>query len=71
MKKKVPFTKEESKIMDLLVKAHNEFVKLESSHPSEITDWVNGIHTLQRLLGHRILRREYPSFYNTNKNFKK
>ncbi len=60
-----PFTKQEKEIMDLLVEAHNKFVKMKKTHPNEITDWINSIHRLQDLLGARVLRRDYPNeFYS-------
>lgn len=62
-----PFTLEEQKISNSIVAAHNEFIKLEPTHPSDIVDWVNAIHTLQRILGGRILRRDYPETFSTFK----
>ncbi len=58
---KRPFTAQEQEIMDLIVKSHNLFVKLERQHPNEITEWVKCIHDLQNILGWRILRRDYPN----------
>lgn len=66
-KKKKPFTKEEQEVMDLLVEAHNKYTELEQTHPSDLPDWVNALHTLQRLLGQRILRRDYPEDFPTHK----
>ena len=65
---KTPFTLEEQKISNSIVAAHNEFVKLEATHPNDITDWVNAIHTLQGILGKRVLRRDYPETFSTIKN---
>ena len=63
-KKKKPFTKVEQEIMDLLVEAHNKFVELKPTHPSDITEWVNGIHRCQKTLMARVVRRDYPNeFY--------
>lgn len=58
-----PFTKQEEKIMQLIVEAHNEFVKLERGHSMEIQEWVSGIHQLQSILSHRCLRRLFPSHF--------
>jgi len=63
MKQKEPFTKEEKEVMNLLVKAHNKFVKIERTHPSEINDWVNAFHTLQSILMNRVVRRDYPETF--------
>jgi hypothetical protein len=58
-----PFTEQESKIMQLIVEAHNEFVNLERGHSMEIQEWVSGIHKLQSILSHRCLRRLFPSHF--------
>lgn len=69
MTKKQPFTKEEKKIMDLIVKAHNLFVELPKNHPDETREWVDGIHRLQITLMNRVVVRDYPdTFYSQNKN---
>jgi len=53
--------------MNLLIKAHNEFLKLKRTHPSELQEWIAGIHQVQNTLIQRILRRDYPQ-YLTSKN---
>lgn len=65
--KKNPFTSEEEKIMDFLIDANNIFVSLDKTHPSEEEDWNTSIHTLQRLMGQRVLRRDYPDYFYSNK----
>lgn len=60
-------TKEEKEILDGIVDVHNKYVKLESTHPSDMPDWVNAIHILQNLIGARILRREHPNIFATYK----
>ena len=62
------FTKEEALIMEKLVDAHNLYVKLESTHPSDIHDWVTSLHNLQNILSMRILQRDYPLLFPTKKN---
>jgi len=64
---KKPFKKKEEKVMNLLIKAHNEFLKLKRTHPSELQEWIAGIHQVQNTLIQRILRRDYPQ-YLTSKN---
>ena len=59
-----PFTEQEQSIMDKLIDAHNEFVKMERTHSSEMIEWVTSLHHLQDLLSSRILRRKYPSIFN-------
>jgi len=61
---KKPFTDKEKKVMDLLVEAHNKFLELEPTHPTEITEWVSNFHKLQDLLGARVLRRDYPETFS-------
>lgn len=58
-----PFTKEEEAIMELIVNAHNKFVELERGHNMEIQEWVTSIHSLQSILSHRCLRREFPEYF--------
>jgi len=64
---KKPFKKKEEKVMNLLIKAHNEFLKLKRTHLSELQEWIAGIHQVQNTLIQRILRRDYPQ-YLTSKN---
>jgi len=65
---KEPYSKEEQEIMDLLVEAHNKFSQLEPTHPSDITEWVFHLHGMQKILGQRVLRRDYPDkFYSIKK----
>jgi len=56
-------TTEEQIIMDYLVEAWNGFVKLEKQHPCENTDFMDGIHKLEAILGMRILRREHSDIF--------
>jgi hypothetical protein len=58
-----PFTEQEAKIMQLIVEAHNEFVKLDRGHSMEMQEWVAGVHQLQSILSHRCLRRLFPSHF--------
>jgi len=61
---KQPFTKEEQEVMDLLVNAHNKFMALNRTHPSEIQDWVIPFHSLQGIIINRVVRRDYPQCFN-------
>ena len=66
---KSPFIEKEKEIMGLLVEAHNKFIELKQTHPSDITEWVDGIHRCQHILQARIVRRDYPDdFYNPLSN---
>lgn len=58
-----PFTPEEDEIMQLLVQAHNKFILLPPSHPNEQQEWATALHRLQDLIGHRVLKRNYPDYF--------
>lgn len=62
---KTPFTKEEQEVMDLIVEAHNKFIKLEQTHLSDQSDWANGIHSCQKVLQSRAFRRLYPDVFSS------
>lgn len=59
--------KKEIKIMNHLVDAWNEFVKLDIQHPDEQRDFADGIHKCQYLLGMRVARKYKPEVFE-NKN---
>lgn len=50
--------------MNLIVKAHNKFLKLKRIHPSELEDWVNSVHRVQDVLNYRVLVRDYPDNFS-------
>ncbi len=56
-------TMDELIISEHLVEAWNGFCKLDKQHPNENTDFMNGIHQLQNILGMRIVRREYSNYW--------
>ncbi len=62
-----PFSKEEEFTMNHLVSAYEEFSKLEQTNPNDIKDFVFHINALQRILGQRVLRRDYPNTFPTYK----
>jgi len=61
---KSPFTIQEKEIMDLLIDAHNKFMKIRPVHSSHIDEWINGIHKCQNVIIGRIVIREYPHIFN-------
>ena len=65
-----PFSKEEEEAMNLLIDAHGKFSQLEQTHPSDITEWLFHLHAMQRILGQRVLRRDYPNIFPTYKTHK-
>lgn len=62
-----PFSVKETQIMQCLVTAYEDFSSLDQTHPNDITDFVFHIHALQRILGQRVLRRDYPNIFPTHK----
>ena len=42
-------TDEESNIMQHIVSAYNQFLKLSPQHPNDLEEFTNGIHDLQKL----------------------
>lgn len=70
MNKENPFTKQEKKISDYLLKAHKEFMKLSQNHPDEMDEWKVSFHRLQCLLIHRIVCRDYPNIFHTTQKIK-
>lgn len=56
---------QERKIMELLCQVHNEFVKLEQTHPNDIKNWVSSVHRMQDIISCRIVRRDYPDDFAT------
>lgn len=53
-------TQLESEVMKHIINAYNAFLKLEWEHPSELSDFVNGIHLMQDVLANRVVRRAFP-----------
>jgi len=58
-------TEQEGRVMDSLVEAWNTFAKIERTHPSELSDFADGIHKCQYQLTMRVMRRDYPDGYPT------
>jgi hypothetical protein len=56
-------TEQEGKVMDALVEAWNQYVKLEKQHPMDKEEFCDGIHKCQHALIIRVLRRDYPEGY--------
>jgi hypothetical protein len=62
-----PFSTNEESTMNHLVSAYEEFSKLEQTNPNDIKDFVFHINALQRILGQRVLRKDYPNTFPTYK----
>ncbi len=60
-------TKQEMIVLNHLVDAFNEFIKLKSQHPDEQRDFADGIHKCQYLLGMRIARKYEPEIFPRKK----
>lgn len=57
------FTDNEKAVLEHLVKAHNEFVKLKVQHPNDVEEWCDKLHDLQRIIMSRIAVRAYPDYF--------
>ncbi len=53
-------TQQEQKVIDKLVEAWNEFIKLAPAHPDDMNDFRYHLHSLQRV----IFSRQTVSNYN-------
>jgi hypothetical protein len=53
----------EEKCLSHLTEAWNEFNLLDPYHPLEKQEFVQALHTLQQLIGMRILNREHPEIF--------
>lgn len=70
--KQHPFDETESLIWSMLKAINDEFVKLETTHPDEMTEWSGAIHQIQSLVILRAFRRNYPgAFVHVEKNGEK
>jgi hypothetical protein len=56
-------TEEELGISKNIVAAWNGFINLKQSHPNDKNEFHQAIHILQKTLGMRVLRRDYPDFW--------
>lgn len=56
-------SKREKKVLDYLVNAFNEFIKLDKQHPDELRDFTDGIHKCQYLIGMRVARKHEPKIF--------
>ena len=48
------------------MECYASFLKLERTHPSELSDFVYAVHLIQGLLCKRVIRRKYPQFWITD-----
>lgn len=53
----------EQAVMDHLVEATNEFARLPRTHPSDMEEFIDGMHRCQQLLAMRIVRRLYAGVW--------
>ncbi|WP_339304371.1 hypothetical protein NST33_18015 [Paenibacillus sp. FSL L8-0435] len=56
-------TDKEFEIANHIVAAWNGFISLKQSHPNDKYEFHQGIHILQKTLGMRVLRRDYPDYW--------
>lgn len=62
-----PFIDVENEIMEHLVKAAKLFYSLEQTPSCHQKDFEDGIHKCQYVLGMRVLQRDYPGVFVTEK----
>ena len=43
----------------------NEFIKVNQTHPSDIVDWTNAIHDLQKIMAVIQCRKAFPEDWQT------
>ena len=64
---KNPYTQEEQDIMDALSLAFNKFSKLDITHNCHSKDFAEGINKCQDVIIHRVVQRDYPETFPTQK----
>ena len=57
-------TGQEEAVMNALIRAWNQFLELEQSHPDDLVDFKDAIHEAQRILAMRVVRRDHPDYWN-------
>jgi hypothetical protein len=60
-------TRAERKVLNLIGACHGAFAELPQSHPSDLPDFVNGVHIMQGLIMQRVARRAEPKSFPTYK----
>lgn len=53
----------EKELIKKLADIYNEFTKLYSQHPNELSDFADGIHKCQYVLAMRMAREHYPDLF--------
>ena len=56
-------TKQERRVVNFIGKAHSAFAKLKQQHPSDISDFIQGVHIMQGLIMQRVARRADPKSF--------
>jgi hypothetical protein len=60
-------TRQERRVMRFISLAHKEFARLKQQHPSDISDFIQGVHVMQGLLMQRAARRSDPKSFPSYK----
>ncbi len=61
----MPYKGNEKEIMECLRRAFELIVKMDSTHPNHLEEFVQGIHKCQSVIIHRIIQRKYPEEFPT------
>ena len=56
-------TRQEKKVLKAIGLAQKEFVSLKQQHPSDINDFIQGVHIMQGLIMQRVARRADPKIF--------
>lgn len=67
---KSPFTGQEQIVIDKLVEAWGEYLKLDITHPQHNNDFGQAIRQCQNVIQHKLLQRKYPETFPTYKKEK-
>lgn len=57
---------EEKAILGWIRHAHEQFIALPETHPSDLKDWVDAVHRLQNLVAFRVARRADPDYWKAS-----
>lgn len=57
-------TDKEIEILNKLAEIHNDYLSLPAQHQSDIVEWVQGIHYLQRIIATNQVRRDHTDLFH-------
>lgn len=60
-------TEQEIAILNRLGDLHNDYLSLPPMHQHDLPEWVNHIHSLQRIIATNQVRRDNPELFHIYK----